>query len=136
MFDKLITFQGENGSLARSPWKFKPREQSGQIYLRALAQVGRMRDELCFVHSLTSKTNTHGPGEMFMSTGFTLEGFPSTAAWVSYASGTENQDLPAYVAIPNRAAIRSKGRSNASLLELTVVELILRLGFDHVEVEA
>ena len=34
-------------------------------------------DDLCFIHSLTSKTNTHGPGEMFMSTGFTLEGFPS-----------------------------------------------------------
>ena len=76
--EKLITFQGENGNLAQSPWKFRPRGQSGQVHLRPACRTWpSMRDDLCFIHSLTSKTNTHGPGEMFMSTGFTLEGFPS-----------------------------------------------------------
>ena len=41
-----------------------------------LPHLAECADDLCFIHSLTSKTNTHGPGEMFMSTGFTLEGFP------------------------------------------------------------
>ena len=50
---------------------------------------------------MTSKTNTHGPGENFMSTGFTLDGFPSIGAWITYALGSESQDLPAYVAIPD-----------------------------------
>jgi hypothetical protein len=50
---------------------------------------------------LTGKTNTHGPGENFMSTGFTLDGFPSVGAWVAWALGTESQDLPSYVAIPD-----------------------------------
>jgi hypothetical protein len=50
---------------------------------------------------LTSKTSTHGPGENFLSTGFTLEGFPSLGAWVSYALGSESDDLPALVAIPD-----------------------------------
>jgi hypothetical protein len=36
-----------------------------------------------------------------MSTGFTLDGFPSMGAWVTWALGTSNQDLPAYVAIPD-----------------------------------
>jgi hypothetical protein len=36
-----------------------------------------------------------------MSTGFTLDGFPSIGAWTSYALGTENENLPAYVAIPD-----------------------------------
>jgi hypothetical protein len=77
-----------------------------------LPHLAECADELCFVHSLTSKTNTHGPGEMFMSTGFTLEGFPSTGAWVSYALGTENQDLPAYVAIPDPRGDPQQGPAN------------------------
>ena len=49
---------------------------------------------------------------MFMSTGFTLEGFPSIGAWVSYALGTENQDLPAYVAIPDPRGDPQQGPAN------------------------
>src|SRR5919202_1931747 len=56
---------------------------------------------MCFVHSMTAKSNTHGPAENQMGTGFTLEGFPSMGAWVSYALGTEADDLPAFVAIPD-----------------------------------
>ncbi len=110
--EKLITFQGENGNLARSPWAFKPRGQSGKYLSDLLPHLAELADEMCFVHSLTSKTNTHGPGEMFMSTGFTLEGFPSAGAWVSYALGTENQDLPAYVAIPDPRGGPQQGPAN------------------------
>ena len=110
--EKLITFQGENGNLARSPWKFKPRGQSGKYISDLLPHLAERADDLCFIHSLTSKTNTHGPGEMFMSTGFTLEGFPSIGAWVSYALGTENQDLPAYVAIPDPRGDPQQGPAN------------------------
>ncbi len=110
--EKLITFQGENGNLARSPWKFKQRGQSGKYVSDLLPHLAELADEMCFVHSLTSKTNTHGPGEMFMSTGFTLEGFPSMGAWVSYALGTEDQDLPAYVAIPDPRGDPQQGPAN------------------------
>ncbi len=66
-----------------------------------LPQLGDVADDLCFIHSMTSKTNTHGPGENFMSTGYTLDGFPSIGAWVTWALGSENQELPSYVAIPD-----------------------------------
>ena len=62
---------------------------------------GGMADEMCFIHSMTTKTNTHGPGENVMSTGFTFDGFPSIGAWVTWGLGSENSDLPAYVAIPD-----------------------------------
>jgi len=64
-------------------------------------QLGELADEMCFIHSLTSKTNTHGPGENFMSTGYTLDGFPSVGSWATWALGSENEELPAYVAIPD-----------------------------------
>ena len=56
---------------------------------------------IAFIHSMHSKTNTHGPGCIFMNTGHDTEGFPSSGAWISYALGSENENLPTYVAIPD-----------------------------------
>lgn len=99
--EKLLTFQGAQGNLTKSPWEFKPRGECGKMISELVPHLGELADYLCFVHSLTGKTNTHGPGENFMSTGFTLDGFPSMGAWVTWALGTENDALPAYVAIPD-----------------------------------
>jgi hypothetical protein len=97
--DDLVTFQGKQGNLTRSPWEFTPRGESGKMISTLVDHIGEHADEMAFIHSLTSKTNTHGPGENFMSTGFTLDGFPSIGAWVTYALGSEVDDLPAFVAI-------------------------------------
>lgn len=97
----LVTFQGTQGNLTRSPWEFKPRGESGKMISELVPMLGELADDLCFIHSLTGKTNTHGPGENLMSTGFTLDGFPSMGAWLTWALGTENENLPAYVAIPD-----------------------------------
>jgi len=110
--EKLVTFQGENGGLSMSPWKFRPRGESGKYTSDLLPKLGGCADDFCFIHSLTSRTNTHGPGEMFMSTGFTIEGFPSVGSWISYALGTTNQDLPAYVAIPDPRGVPQQGPAN------------------------
>jgi hypothetical protein len=99
--EKLITFQGEQGALAKSPWEFKPRGQSGKMISELVPHLADLADDLCFIHSMQGKTNTHGPGENYMSTGYTLDGFPSVGAWVTYALGSEDQSLPAYVAIPD-----------------------------------
>ena len=99
--DDLVTFQGAQGNLTRSPWAFKPRGECGKMVSDLVPMLGDLADDMCFVHSLTGKTNTHGPGENFMSTGYTLDGFPSMGAWVTWALGSENQELPAYVAIPD-----------------------------------
>jgi hypothetical protein len=69
---------------------------------------------MCFIHSMTSTTNTHGPGENHMSTGFAVEGYPSAGAWISYALGSEAEDLPAFVAIPDPRGVPQAGPSNWS----------------------
>jgi hypothetical protein len=106
----LVTFQGQQGNLTKSPWEFRPRGQSGKMVSDLVPHLGALADEMCFIHSLTGKTNTHGPGENFMGTGFTLDGFPSMGAWATYALGSENDELPAYVAVPDpRGAPQSAG---------------------------
>ncbi len=107
----LITFQGAQGNLTRSPYAFKPRGQCGKYISDLLPHLAELADEMCFIHSMTAKSNTHGPGESQMGTGFTLEGFPSMGAWVSYALGTEAQDLPAFVALPDPRGVPQTGPS-------------------------
>ena len=46
------------------------------------------------------------------STGFVADGFPSIGAWVTYALGTENQDLPSFVAIPDPRGIPQASVNN------------------------
>ncbi len=110
--DKLVTFQGEQGNLTKSPYKFKPRGQSGKHISELVDHLGELADDMCFLHAMTGKSNTHGPGENYMSTGFTLDGFPSLGSWVNYALGTENQDLPAFVAIPDPRGVPQSSVNN------------------------
>ncbi len=107
-----VTFQGPAGNLARPQYAFRPRGQTGKMVSDMVPHLAQLTDEIAFVHSLTSKTNTHGPAENFLSTGFTLDGFPSLGAWVTYALGSENQDLPAYVAIPDPRGVPQAGSNN------------------------
>lgn len=105
----LVTFQGANGNLIKPIAEFKPRGQSGKMISDLLPNLAEMADEMCFIHSMTGKSNTHGPAESQMGTGFTLDGFPSMGSWVTYALGSENQDLPAFVAIPDPRGVPQNG---------------------------
>ena len=105
----LITFQGEQGNLVKPLWKFEPRGQSGKMVSDLLPHLAGLADEMCFIHSMTAKSNTHGPAENQMSTGYVLDGYPSAGAWVTYALGSENQNLPAFVAIPDPRGVPQIG---------------------------
>ena len=107
-----VTFQGPAGNLARPQYRFRPRGQSGKMVSDMLPHLGALVDDFAFVHTLTSKTNTHGPAENFLSTGFVQDGFPSIGAWVTWALGTENQNLPAFVAIPDPRGIPQASVNN------------------------
>jgi hypothetical protein len=110
--ENVVTFQGKLGNLTKSPWQFRPRGQCGKYTSDLLPRLGELVDDMCFIHSMTSKTNTHGPGETFLSTGFTAEGYPSAGAWITYALGSEADDLPAYVAIPDPRGVPQAGPQN------------------------
>lgn len=110
--DKLITFQGENGNLIKPIWPFRPRGESGKMVSELLPNLAELADDMCFIHSMTAKSNTHGPAENQMSTGYILDGFPGIGCWVSYALGCESSDLPAFVAIPDPRGVPQIGPSH------------------------
>ena len=110
--EKLVTFQGENGNLVAPQWPFKPRGECGKMISDLLPELGALADDICFIHSMTARSNTHGPAENQMSTGFTLDGFPSIGAWVSFALGSEAADLPSFVAIPDPRGVPQAASNN------------------------
>jgi uncharacterized protein (DUF1501 family) len=107
-----VTFQGPAGNLARPQYPFRPYGQTGKMCSDMVPHLASMSDDYAFVHSLTSKSNTHGPAENFISTGFTLDGFPSMGAWITYALGSENENLPAFVAIPDPRGVPQASVNN------------------------
>ena len=110
--ENLVSFQGPNGNLVQPLWKFRPRGQCGKMVSDLVPRIGEMADDLCFLHALTNKSNTHGPAENVMNTGFAFDGFPSMGAWVNYALGSSNADLPAFVAIEDPRGMPQSGPNN------------------------
>jgi len=107
-----VTFQGPAGELARPQYAFRPRGQTGKWVSDLIPHLAQLTDDIAFVHSLTSKSNTHGPAENFLSTGSIFDGFPSLGAWTTYALGSENQDLPAFVSIIDPRGIPQASSNN------------------------
>ena len=107
-----VTFEGPTGNIAKPFWDFKPRGESGKMVSDLLPNLAGMVDDFCFVHSLTTQTSAHPQGENFFNTGFTMEGFPSFGAWVTYALGCETEELPAFVAINDPRGLARSGKNN------------------------
>ncbi len=109
-----VSFQGKNGNLMKSPWPFVACGQSGKMISSMLPHIGKHVDDIAFIHSMTSRSNTHGPGCIFMNSCFTREGFPTAGAWVSFALGSLNDNLPTYVAIQDVRGEPPNGKANWS----------------------
>ncbi|MEC9093182.1 MAG: DUF1501 domain-containing protein, partial [Planctomycetota bacterium] len=107
-----VTFEGPSGNIAKPFWAFQPQGETGKRVSRLLPHLGKLVDDFAFFHALSTETSAHPQGENFMNTGFTMEGFPSFGAWATYALGTENQELPAFVAINDPRGLARSGKNN------------------------
>ena len=85
----------------KSPFKFKQHGGCGRWVSDVLPNMASMVDDLAFLMSMNSPTNVHGLGSYMQNTGFTLPGFPCMGAWISYALGRINQNLPDFVVLPD-----------------------------------
>ncbi len=88
-----------SGSLMRSPFEFRKRGQSGLEVSEIFPQLGARIDDLCVIRSMYSDNGNHGPSLLLMNSGHGLAGRPSMGSWITYGLGTENQNLPGFVAL-------------------------------------
>ncbi len=85
--------------VARSLFKFQQHGQSGAWISELMPHLASVSDELCFVKSIHTDAINHDPAITFALTGFQIAGRPSMGAWLSYGLGSENENLPAFVAM-------------------------------------
>lgn len=95
-----ITFSGGDlGVLKKSFAKFKQYGQSGAWVSDIFPQLGSIADKLTFIKSMCGSNVAHGGACLKMNTGSATFIRPSLGAWISYALGTENKNLPAFIPI-------------------------------------
>jgi Protein of unknown function (DUF1501) len=109
---KLDTFFGRPGKLLKSPFEFRQYGQTGMPVSDLFPHLATCVDDMTFIHSMVAKSSNHTPATFQMNSGFTMNGFPCMGAWVSYGLGSENQDLPAFVVLPDSRQLPAGGAIN------------------------
>ncbi len=99
-----------------SPFRFREHGDSGVVMSELLPNLGRIADDLCVIRSMHTDEPNHEPGLLMMQSGHRQPVRPSLGSWASYGLGTENQNLPAYIALsPGRPVVGPQLWSNAFL---------------------
>jgi hypothetical protein len=97
----------KTGAAFPSPYTFKKYGESGLEVSEIFSHVGEVADELCVVRSMHANVPNHEPSLMLMNCGDSTLPRPCMGAWVTYGLGTENQNLPGFVAMcPNGYPIK------------------------------
>lgn len=109
---KIDTFFGQPGNLMKSPFSFRRYGQSGHWVSDLFPHLSRRVDDLTFIHSMQAKSSNHTPAGFQMLTGFVLNGFPCMGSWVTYGLGSENENLPAFVVLPDPRGLPAGGAIN------------------------
>lgn len=112
--EKVELFQSKPGVVMNSPWAWKQHGRCGKWVSALLPHTATCVDDMAFIQSMMSKSNIHGPATFMQNTGFVLPGFPSMGAWVSYALGSMNNNLPTLVVLPDARGYPPNGPANWS----------------------
>ena len=102
------------GNLLRSPYRFAKHGRSGLELSETLPHIARHADDLAVIRSMHTEHRNHEQALWMMHTGLIVAGRPSIGAWAAYGLGTENQNLPAYVALPDPGGLPVDGIRNWS----------------------
>src|SRR5688572_13019253 len=97
---------GLNGLAYPSPFKFEKKGKSGIEVSELFPQLGECVDDLCVVRSMWTDVPAHEPATRFMHTGSLQLPKPSLGAWTVYGLGSENQNLPGFIALGGKADYR------------------------------
>ena len=95
-----------------SAYKFQQHGKSGLWLSELLPHTARFADDMCVIRTLNTEAINHDPAMTMLQTGHQIGGRPAFGAWVSYGLGSENSDLPAFVAMISRPS----GPTNAQPL--------------------
>lgn len=104
-YDEKALPDDANGTAFASPFKFKKMGRSGIEVSEVFPNLGEHIDDMAVVRSMYTDIPDHLAASLMMNTGSTRLPKPSVGAWVTYGLGSENQNLPGFIALsPNRVS--------------------------------
>jgi hypothetical protein len=100
--------------LLGTPFKFGKHGESGLEFSDVLPNIAGHADEIAVIRSMYTEHRNHEQAIWMANTGMIVAGRPNIASWAAYGLGTENQNLPAYVALPEPGGLPVDGPRNWS----------------------
>lgn len=96
---------GASGLIFGSPWKFKKYGDCGLDVSELLPHFSTIVDEVCHIRGMHFGTNAHDRGAHLAHSCYPAPGRPTLGSWLTYGLGTENDSLPAFVALTAKTGL-------------------------------
>lgn len=103
---------GASMELMGSPWKFHKHGECGMEISELLPHLGTIADDITLIRSMRTGVNNHGQSIYALMNGRVTGGRPTLGSWITYGLGSENHDLPAYVALTDPRGLPVLGVEN------------------------
>ena len=103
---------GATKEVMKAQWKFQKHGQCGMDFSELVPHMASIADEITMIRSMHTGVNNHGQSINALNNGSILNGRPSLGSWLTYGLGTENQNLPAFVALTDPRGLPVLGVGN------------------------
>ena len=104
-------FTDGSNPILGSPWTFRQYGESGMPVSELFPNVAHHVDQICFVRSFVTRSVVHAPAMYEVHNGRLFATHPSIGSWVTYGLGSESDNLPAYVVMPQPEGTPEGGTS-------------------------
>ena len=117
LLQRTLTTERKTGAAFASPFQFRKYGESGIEVSDLFARTAEHVDDIAVIRSMYAQVPNHEPSLMLMNCGDSLQARPSFGAWTLYGLGTENQNLPGFIAMcPGGLPIKDSENWQAAFL--------------------
>ena len=114
---ETLTTERKTGAAFPSPFRFQRYGESGLEISEIFSRTAEHADDIAVIRSMYAEVPNHEPSLMLMNCGDSAQPRPSVGAWVTYGMGTENQNLPGFIAMcPGGLPIKDSENWQAAFL--------------------
>ncbi len=110
--EKPDLFFGQVGLLRQPDWAFARRGTSGLWMSDLFPEIATCADDLTVINSMVADSANHTPALFVQNSGFQFNGYPALGSWLSYGLGSETEELPAFVVLPDGRGEANGAASN------------------------
>jgi len=103
-----------SAKLFAGPWKFSKHGQCGMELSELVPHLGGVADDVTLIRSMHTGVNNHGQSIYALHNGRVNAGRPCLGSWITYALGSESQDLPSFVVLSDPRGLPVLGTDNWS----------------------